>query len=127
MATVFISHAHQDQALGQKIVALLSSAIGLKPSEFFCSSQDGRGVAPATRIRDEVLKELATSRALIVVLTPHAAVSPWVWLEAGSRLGAVDKQNPLFVVPSERFQSLLRPVADLRYLCLDHEGDVLEL
>ncbi len=127
MATVFISHAHGDQVLGQKIVAFLSSALGLKPSEFFCSSQDGRGVAPAARIRDEVMKELAAARALIVVLTPKSAGSPWVWLEAGSRLGAVDKQNPLFVVPSERFQSLLRPVADLRYLRLDEEGDLHEL
>lgn len=127
MATVFISHAHADHVLGRKIVALLSSAVGLKPSEFFCSSQDGRGVTPAGRIREEVMKELAASRALIVVLTTDAAASPWVWLEAGSRLGAADKQNPLFVVPSERFQSLLRPVADLRALRLDQEGDLHEL
>src|ERR1700751_2043367 len=100
MATVFISHAHGDQVLGQKIVTFLSSALGLKPSEFFCSSQEGRGVTPAARIRDEVMKKLAEAPALIVVLTPKSAVSPWVWLEAGSRLGAADKQNPLFVVPS---------------------------
>src|SRR5262249_51954870 len=113
--------------LTQKIVAFLSSGLGLQPSEFFCSSQEGRGVAPAAPIRDEVMKELAIAGALIVVLTPNSAVSPWVWLEAGSRLGAADKPNPLFVVPSGRFQSLLRPVADLRYLRLDQEGDLHEL
>jgi hypothetical protein len=65
--------------------------------------------------------------ALVVLLTPKAASSPWVWLEAGNRLGCTDKANPVFVVPSARFVPLLAPVADLRCLQLDNDGELHEL
>jgi hypothetical protein len=127
MALVFISHAHGDEELVRKIVNLLRDALKLEPGDFFVSSQGGRGVAPAAKIRDEILKTLKEAPALVVVVTPKSAGSPWVWLEAGNRLGCEDRSNPLFLVPSQRFVDLLKPVADLRSICLDNDDDLHEL
>jgi hypothetical protein len=62
----------------------------------------------------------------VVVVTPTSAGRPWVWLEAGNRLGREDRNNPIFVVPAERFLPLVSAVADLRSLKLDHEEDLHE-
>ena len=126
MALVFISHAHGDEALVRSVVTLLRDGLDLKPDEFFVSSQGGRGVAPSANIREQVLNELARTPALVVVVTPKSAGRPWVWLEAGNRLGRPDRKNPIFVVPAERFLPLVSAVADLRSLKLDHEDDLHE-
>jgi TIR domain len=127
MALVFISHAHRDEALVRRLTAFICDALGLAPADFFVSSQDGRTVAPAAHIRDSILAELASARSLIVVVTPNSAARPWVWLEAGNRLGRSDRANPLFVVPTARHVSLLAPVADLRGVQLDDAGQLHEL
>jgi hypothetical protein len=127
MALVFISHAHSEESLARKVAVLLADALGLSPADFFLSSQEGHGVAPAASIRASIVNELRNVAALVVLLTPKAAASPWVWLEAGNRLGCADKSSPVFVVPSARFVPLLAPVADLRCLQLDNDGELHEL
>lgn len=127
MALVFISHAHADETLARKVAAMLGDALGLTPADFFLSSQEGRGVAPSASIRASIIEELRTVPALVVLLTPRAAISPWVWLEAGNRLGCADRSSPIFLVPSARFMSLLAPVADMRGLQLDNDGELHEL
>jgi hypothetical protein len=127
MAQIFISHSHDDESLARKVAGLLGDALGLSPADFFLSSQEGQGVAPAASIRASIVNELRSVPALVVLLTPEAAASPWVWLEAGSRLGCADKSAPLFVVPSARFVPLLAPVADLRCLQLGNDGELHEL
>lgn len=127
MARVFISHAHGDEALARRIAALLRDALNLDPTEFFLSSQGGRGVAPAANIREEIFSTLSEVPALVVLVTPQSAGRPWVWLEAGHRLGRPDRSNPLFLVPSERHVGLLQPVADLRCIRLDDDDDLIEL
>jgi hypothetical protein len=127
MPQVFISHAHGDEGLARRTATFLRDALNLEPTDFFLSSQGGRGVAPATKIRDEILKTLTNVQTLVVLVTPKSAVSPWVWLEAGHRLGCEGRSNPLFLVPSQRFVHLLSPVSDLRSICLDKEDDLHEL
>jgi predicted small secreted protein len=128
MALVFISHAHGDEVLARRVSVLLRDGLGLRPDELFVSSQGGRGVAPAASIRGEIVKALSAATALVVIVTPASAGSPWVWMETGIRLGRPDTSNPFFLVPSERFvkQRPLEPFADLRCICLDQEDDLHE-
>jgi hypothetical protein len=126
MSLVFISHAHSDEALAQKLAALLGDALGLSPTDFFLSSQAGRGVAPSASISLSIETELATARAQVVLLTPHAVTRPWVWLEAGSRLGA-GKTAPIFLVLDDRCAPILGPLSDSRYLRLSKDGELIEL
>jgi len=127
MPSVFISHAHSDKMLARGICSLLRDALALGPDDFFTSSEEGRGVAPSASIQQGVLAALASAPCLIVVLTPKSALSRWVWLEAGNRLGQGDRANPLFVCPSARFTSLLGPVDDKKSLNLDNEDELVEL
>jgi hypothetical protein len=127
MALVFISHAHGDRLLARGICSLLRDALALNPEDFFLSSEEGRGVGPARNIQDDILAALAAAPALIVLLTPKSALSRWVWLEAGNRLGKVNAANPLLVCPSERFTSLLGPLSHTKSLNLDNEGELVEL
>ncbi len=127
MALVFISHAQCDEIVARKVCTLLGDALGLNTSDFFVSSQEGHGVAPAASIRESIVSELRNVPALVVLITPRGAASPWVWLEAGNRLGCAGKTPPIFVVPSARFVPLLAPVADLRCLQLDNDGELHEL
>ena len=73
-----------------------------------------------------MLAALANAPCLIVLLTQKSALSRWVWLEAGNRLGQADRANPLFVCPSARFTSLLGPVGDKKSLHLDNEDELVE-
>ena len=127
MPSVFISHAHSDKTLARGLCALLRDALALGPEDFFTSSEEGRGVAPAASIQQGVLAALASAPCLIVLLTPKSALSRWVWLEAGNRLGQSDRANPLFVCPSDRFTTLLGPVGDKKSLNLDNEDELVEL
>src|SRR5262245_45913591 len=112
MPLVFISHAHDDALLARAVCALLRDSLELSQADFFVSSVEGRGVAPAASIQQEVLSALASAPALIVVMTPRSALSRWVWLEVGSRLGQPAKPDPLIVCPAERFATLLGPIGD---------------
>src|SRR5690606_38628919 len=78
-------------------------------------------------IRGAIMQELRSVPTLVVLLTPRSAASPWVWLEAGNRLGCADASPPIFTVPSARFMPLLAPVADMRALQLDNDGELHEL
>lgn len=127
MVLVFISHAHEDERLAARLSDLLRNALTLPADALFLSSQAGRGVASGTSVREEILKQIATAAALIVVVTPNSSRSPWVWLEVGCRLGSAKVSRPLFVVRSEEDLSLLQPVAALRTVRLDDEGQVQEL
>lgn len=127
MPLVFISHAHSDNALARGLCALLRDALALGPDDFFVSSEEGRGVAPSANIQQSVLSALSTASTLIVILTPRSALSRWVWLEAGSRLGQPHMANPLFVCPSARYTSLLGPIGEQKALNLDNENELVEL
>ena len=101
--------------------------IGSESRRLFMSSEKGRGVGPGGNIQAEILEALATAPVLIVLLTPKSALSRWVWLEAGTRLGKPNAANPLLVCPSERFTSLLGPLSHSKALNLDNEGELVEL
>src|SRR5262245_54004992 len=127
MALVFISHAHEDERLAERLAALLRTALTLPPNEFFLTSEAGHGVAPGTSVRDSIITQITKVPTLIVVVTERSARSPWVWLEVGCRLGSPTSSKPLFVVRSDEDISLLQPVSDLRAVRLDDEGQLQEL
>jgi hypothetical protein len=127
MAVVFISHAHSDEAIARRLAQFLQVGLGLTPEDFFLSSQEGHGVAPAESIRSSIESTLHSAQAFVVLMTTRAAGSAWVWLEAGGRLATTGTTAPIFVLPSERFVSLLAPVADTRCLQIEKEGELHEL
>jgi hypothetical protein len=125
--TVFITHAQEDEALAGALSNLLRHALGLPSAGFFDFTQLGRGVSPSESIRDKIRTELSAVAVHVVLVTPNSANSQWVWFEVGHRFAVVDKGKPIFVVPSNEHVELLKPVSDLRVLCLDSDNDLHDL
>ena len=128
MARIFISHAHADRDLATKLVTLLKNALALRGAhDVFCSSREGAGVTPGAEIREEIVRQIKSASALIVLLTPESVGSPWLWFEAGARIAVETQPDPLFAVPAERFKTLPTVIADRRGVSLDNPGEVHEL
>ena len=124
---VFISHAHEDETLAGCLASFLCAAVdGLSRDNVFLSSEAGHGVAPGESIRTAVLREAANAPVMIVVLTGSSLLNPWVWLEAGCRMGDGRQGAPLFVAPTIENLSQT-PVADLMTLALDDNGQLHDL
>ena len=75
MADVFVSYAKTDRSLASKLVAMLE-AEGWKV--WWDTS-----LGAADLHRDEIMKQLASARAVIAIWTPNSIRSDWVRAEAG--------------------------------------------
>ena len=80
MMKVFISYVHSDEALAQKVVAILEEA-GLEVWD------DTREILPGDNWAEQVAKALKESEAMVVLLTPEATRSRWVRREIEYALG----------------------------------------
>jgi len=75
MADVFVSYAKTDRSLASKLVAMLE-AEGWKV--WWDTS-----LGAADLYRDDIMKQLASARAVIAIWTPNSIRSDWVRAEAG--------------------------------------------
>src|SRR5499433_3893530 len=75
MADVFVSYAKTDRSLASKLVAMLE-AEGWKV--WWDTS-----LGTADLYRDEIMKQLASARAVIAIWSPNSVRSDWVRAEAG--------------------------------------------
>ena len=88
---VFISHAHTDGAL----VAQITEALQRSGLEVWDADRE---ILPGDNWAGEVARALDESQAMVVLLTPDAANSPWVKREIEYALGAKNYANRLFPV-----------------------------
>src|SRR5215813_2342013 len=75
MADVFVSYAKTDRSLASKLVAML------KAERWKVWWDTSLGAADLHR--DEIMKQLASARAVIAIWTPNSIRSDWVRAEAG--------------------------------------------
>jgi hypothetical protein len=76
MADIFVSYAKTDRSLASKLVAMLEA-------EGWSVWWD-TSLAAADLYRDEIMKQLASARAVIAIWTPNSIRSDWVRAEAGA-------------------------------------------
>jgi TIR domain len=76
MADIFISYSKTDHALALKLSAFLEA-------EGWSVWWD-KSLGAADLYRDEIMKQLATARAVITIWTPNSIKSDWVRAEAGA-------------------------------------------
>jgi hypothetical protein len=76
MTDVFISYAKTDRPLASKLVTLLEA-------EGWTVWWD-KALSAADLYRDEIMKQLASARAVITIWTPNSIRSDWVRAEAGT-------------------------------------------
>ena len=92
---VFISHAHSDEQLAQKVAAILQEA-GLEVWDAM------REIMPGDNWAQHVSNALQESEAMVVLLTPDAVRSEWVRREM--------RWNIEYALGELRFRSRLIPV-----------------
>lgn len=86
-----MSHAHTDEALVARITEVLEKS-GLEVWD------PDREILPGDNWAGEVARALEESQAMVVILTPDAATSPWVKWEIEYALGAKNYTNRLVPV-----------------------------
>jgi hypothetical protein len=85
---VFVSHSSADADVAVAVVDLLCTALGLRLSQFVCTSVDGAKLQGGD-ITDEVLRrEIQRVPAFISILTQRAVSSTYVLFELGARWGS---------------------------------------
>ena len=92
---VYISHAHSDERLAQKVAAILEQA-GLEVWDA------KREIMPGDNWAQEVSNALQESEAMVVLLTPDAVSSQWARWEMRWEIG--------YALGEKRFSRRLIPV-----------------
>jgi hypothetical protein len=88
---VFISHAHTDEALVEKVATALNKA-GLEAWD------DTREIFPGDNWADKIAQALKESEAMVVLLTPDAIHSSLVRHDVAYALGNIRYRNRLLPV-----------------------------
>jgi len=95
---LFISHAKEDEAIVAEMINLLE-AMGLTPSQIFCSSIEGYGVPLGKDFLDTLKKEISNNVLVLFILTNNFYESPICLCEMGASWVLANEQIPIVVPP----------------------------
>jgi len=95
---LFISHAKEDEAIVGEIINLLE-AMGLTPSQIFCSSIEGYGVPLGKDFLDTLKKEISNNVLVLFILTNNFYESPFCLCEMGASWVLTNEQIPIIIPP----------------------------
>lgn len=126
MSQIFISHAHEDEALARELLTLLELGAGVPGAAVFCSSQPGQGVAAGEPLRERLRQALLDARLGIALVTPLYFESRYCQCELGALWISTKPVLPLIVPPS-RPQDLETVAAGLHGLDLAKAHAIDEL
>jgi hypothetical protein len=79
---VFISHIHEERALGEVIKRCIEDAFPDRVAAFL--SSDRRDLPAGRKWREVILAELETARVIVSLLSPVSLARPWVNVELGA-------------------------------------------
>jgi TIR domain len=80
---IFISHIHEEHALGAVIADWVTDAFAGNPVQAFLSSDD-KSIVAGQKWLDVVEHELAGTAVMISLLSPASLARPWVNIELGA-------------------------------------------
>ncbi len=126
MSGIFISHAHEDEALARELVTLLERGAGVSGAAVFCSSQPGQGALAGEPFRERLRQVLLDARLSIALVTPLYFESGYCQCELGALWVSARPVVPLIVPPS-RPQDLVTMAAGLHGLDLAKTHAIDEL
>jgi hypothetical protein len=95
---LFISHAKEDEAIVSEMINLLE-AMGLTPSQIFCSSIEGYGVPLGKDFLDTLKKEISNNVLVLFILTNNFYKSPFCLCEMGASWVLTNEQIPIIIPP----------------------------
>lgn len=80
---VFVSHIHEERALGDVIKTWIEDAFAGHDVEAFLSS-DRQSLPTGRKWRDVILDQLSTTKIMVSVLSPASLARPWPNIELGA-------------------------------------------
>jgi hypothetical protein len=117
--SVFISHIHEEAALGDALKAIIEDVFVRDGIHAFLSSDMG-DLPPGRKWLDEITQQLDTARVIVSLISPASLKRPWVNIELGA--GWI---KGLRVIPlchsGQRVGELPRPFQDFTGIGLDQD------
>jgi hypothetical protein len=81
---LFISHAHRDVDIAERIVTALELAMNVPDGAIRCTSVPGYKLDLGAMAPDVLRQELASAEGVVAILTPYSLASQWVLFELGA-------------------------------------------
>ncbi len=101
--TIFLSHAHKDKTLADKLVDLLTNGCGVNPNNVLCTSLEGKGIPAGTSNFIEYLREqIREPKLVILLLSENYFASHFCLCELGAVWGMGLSCFPLVVPPTDK-------------------------
>jgi hypothetical protein len=117
--SVFISHTHEEAALGDAVKAIIEDVFVRDGIHAFLSS-DMSDLPPGRKWLDEITQQLDTASVIVSLISPASLKRPWVNIELGA--GWI---KGLRVIPlchsGQRVGDLPRPFQDFTGIGLDQD------
>src|SRR3954454_3086519 len=92
---LFISHAHRDVDIAQRLVTALDEAMAVPNGAIRCTSLPGYKLDLGAMPPDVLRKELASADCVVAILTPYSLASQWVLFELGATWSQAKQVIPL--------------------------------
>jgi hypothetical protein len=122
---VFISHIHEEHALGAVVAEWISEAFAGHPVQPFLSSDD-KAIAAGQKWLDVVEHELGGTAVMVSLVSPASLARPWVNIELGAAWITKVAIIP-FCHSGLSTAQLPRPFSDFQSIGLDQDNAATRL
>lgn len=126
MGRVFISHASGDQALGNALVDLLESGIGIPHDAIFYSASKTQGVPPGRNFTDDIKRQFRNAEIVLALISENYYASAFCMAELGAAWVTAKRLVPI-LVPPITYGSLRAVLGGIQALKIDDENDLDQL
>jgi hypothetical protein len=92
---LFISHAHRDVDIADRLVTAVDIGMDVPPGAIRCTSVPGYQLDLGSMPRDTLAQELTSVECVLAILTPNSLASQWVLFELGATWGLAQSWIPL--------------------------------
>lgn len=92
---LFISHAHRDVGIAQKLVTAFELGMDVPVGSIRCTSVPGYKLDLGSMPSDALAREMTAAKCVLALVTPHSLASQWVLFELGATWGFAKSWLPV--------------------------------
>lgn len=123
---IIVSHSSQDLELVQALVALVTRALHLRPSDIRCTSVSGHKLAAGAPVDETLRGELTVCDVMLGLITNVSVESAYVLFELGARWGS--KRPFVTMLGAGAGAATLRgPLHNINTLSCESSSDIVQM